>query len=136
MLVGLIDNSTGLESSEGRVEVYRDSMWGTVCDDNFDQNDADAACSQWGSTTQAISWMGNAFYGQGTGPIHLDSANCAPNIDSLFLCSIQFTTDCTHAEDVGVSCPTIRKFTCIYVSICNLCKHVCMEVGMYGSGCV
>ena len=109
MLVGLI-NSTGQESSVGRVEVYRDSTWGTVCDDSFGQNDADAACKQWGSTTQALSYNGNAFYGQGTGPIHIDNANCAPNIASLFLCSITLVHNCDHTEDVGISCPTIRKF--------------------------
>jgi len=116
LLVGLIDNSTGLESSVGRVEVFRDNVWGTVCDDFFDRNDADAACKQWGSRTRAISWNGNAFYGQGTGPIQIDNANCAANIESLFLCSVLLHHNCDHSEDVGVSCPTIRKFVILYIS--------------------
>ena len=41
-----------------------------------------------------------------------------PNPDSLFFCSILTVHNCTHAEDVGVSCPTIRKFQFA------LCDHV------------
>ena len=104
-------NQTNQASSAGRVEVYRDNTWGTVCDDFFGRNDANTACKQWGARTPAISWSRNAFYGQGNGTILLDNAECIanPNPESLFFCSISIH-DCTHAEDVGVSCPTIRKF--------------------------
>ena len=103
-------NSTNQPSSAGRVEVYRNNTWGTVCDDLFGRTDANTACKQWGAATPAISWNGNAFYGQGTGTIQLDNANCAGTHDSLFFCGIITFHDCSHAEDVGVSCPTIRKF--------------------------
>ena len=108
LILGLI-NTTGDESSEGRVEVYRDNTWGTVCDDHAGPTDANAACRQWGTNTNAISWRGNAFYGQGTGPIHLDNLGCSNDpIESLFFCTLTFH-DCTHAEDIGVKCPTVRK---------------------------
>ena len=34
--------------SAGRLEIYNDGRWGTVCDEGFDQTDADVVCQQLG----------------------------------------------------------------------------------------
>lgn len=38
----------GPSAARGRLEVYHDSEWGTVCDDKFDDNDAQVFCRMMG----------------------------------------------------------------------------------------
>ncbi|XP_061194115.1 deleted in malignant brain tumors 1 protein-like [Saccostrea echinata] len=88
----------------GRVEVYYDGSWGTVCDDAWDNNDARVVCRMLGrSGGTAVS---SAQYGAGSGQIWLDDVNCSGTESSLMEClKPPFGMhNCGHSEDAGVSC--------------------------------
>ncbi|GAA6104655.1 neurotrypsin [Tachysurus ichikawai] len=95
----------GEEDFEGRVEIYHNGLWGTICDDQWDDMDAEVVCRQLGlvGIPKAWSW---AHFGQGRGPIQLDAVQCTGNELSLDECphSGWEQHNCDHMEDAGVSC--------------------------------
>lgn len=50
---------------------------------------------------QAFSF---AFFGQGTGPIHIDNVQCVGTEATLLECTHLTVDNCVHAEDAGVRC--------------------------------
>ena len=89
----------------GRVEVYYNGEWGTVCDDGWDRIDATVVCRQLGFYSSVRAY-GSARYGKGTGPIWLSNLSCIGNESSLTECG-RFgvgTKNCTHSDDAAVNC--------------------------------
>ena len=100
---------TNLPSS-GRVEVFYNGTWGTVCDDSWDLQDTDVVCRQLGYEG-ALSVPGGAAFGRGTGQIWLDDVNCVGNETSLAQCSHGGlgVHNCGHEKDAGAVCRPLKS---------------------------
>ncbi|XP_056258014.1 galectin-3-binding protein A-like [Seriola aureovittata] len=94
--------------SEGRVEVYHDGKWGTVCDDGWDLAEAQVVCRQLHFPGARSVVIGQDYGEVKSGLIWLDDINCNGTEYHLLTCGFKNwgVTDCTHKEDVGVICET------------------------------
>ena len=100
----------GSGPGEGRVEIYYRGTWGTVCDDNWDKNDARVVCRQLGYSS-VVSAPHSARFGQGSGKIWLDNVQCQGNESSIVNCrhSPWGVHNCEHREDASVICSSKRN---------------------------
>ncbi|ELT96946.1 hypothetical protein CAPTEDRAFT_171695 [Capitella teleta] len=87
----------------GRLEVFYDGQWGTVCDDGFTNNEAKVFCSALGYRDGSPSRI---QYGKSTGPIWMDDVVCKEAGTSLADCEhAPFgTNNCEHIEDISLQC--------------------------------
>ena len=97
----------GDSRSEGRVEVYYNGTWGTVCDDFWGIYDADVVCRQLGFPHAEAALKGDSVL-DGTGKIWLDNVHCEGNESSLSSCRHKGwgSSNCGHIQDAGVRCST------------------------------
>ena len=96
----------GSNPSEGRVEVFHRSSWGTVCDEHWTIKEANVVCRQLGFAGGALSATTSAGFGPGSGKILMDNVDCHGNERRLKLCNHvgwgQYV--CNHGENAGVLC--------------------------------
>ena len=80
---------------------------GTVCDDYFSDNSADAICREMGHIGQ-MSWSNGDLWGIQAGlEITLDDVACSSGEWSS--CSFAFVDDCSHGEDVFLQCEGVGE---------------------------
>ncbi|KAG9466924.1 hypothetical protein GDO78_015888 [Eleutherodactylus coqui] len=99
----------GDSSCSGRVEVFYQRAWGTVCDDTWDLNDAHVVCRQAGCG-HAQRAPGGAYFGPGSGSIWLEKLFCNGNETAVSQCAgvVSKNSLCTHSQDAGVICTELQ----------------------------
>ncbi|MEQ2211856.1 hypothetical protein XENOCAPTIV_018648 [Xenoophorus captivus] len=87
--------------SEGRVEVYHDGKWGTVCDDNWDMAEAQVVCRQLNFPGAKSTVIGKD-YGQG----NVTLSDSKHSVDH----SISLSGDLGQIFDSGTACDFLITF--------------------------
>nr|XP_055046312.1 antigen WC1.1-like [Misgurnus anguillicaudatus] len=97
--------SGGKGLCSGRLEVYHNSVWGSVCDDLWDIRDAQVVCRQLGCGA-ALSVDGNEAFGAGEGVVWMNRVECRGTEIHLWDCPhvLKNHTDCSHKEQVRLIC--------------------------------
>ncbi|CAH1239245.1 MALRD1 [Branchiostoma lanceolatum] len=92
---------------EGRVEIYYNHRWGTICNIGWTQTSADVVCAQLGYRTSV--WTDNRYPAPDATPILLDDVTCdSTNKSKITECRTKpwenWSPRCNHARDVSVRC--------------------------------
>ncbi|XP_029923216.1 scavenger receptor cysteine-rich type 1 protein M130-like isoform X1 [Myripristis murdjan] len=88
----------------GRVEVKSDQSWSSVCEADFDQQDAEVVCRELGCGPPSL--LQGALYGEGEAPMWTKEFQCEGNESSLLDCgsSGSARNTCSPGKAVGLTC--------------------------------
>ncbi|XP_060678188.1 uncharacterized protein LOC132808761 [Hemiscyllium ocellatum] len=99
----------GAHRCSGRLEIYFNKTWGTVCDDAWSDSGARVVCAQLGCGP-LLNTLGEEGVGLPRGspgsPIWLDEVECRGTEPTIWACRSAYwgEHDCHHKEDVQVNC--------------------------------
>ncbi|XP_064388348.1 neurotrypsin-like [Halichondria panicea] len=107
----LVNATTSGIPSAGRLDLFHDDQWGTVCDDSFSPNDARVACRQLGYEDYTkFGRVGTLGFPQSSNSSRtwLDELRCSGTERALIECPANTigVEDCTHTQDVALVCTT------------------------------
>ncbi|XP_031553545.1 uncharacterized protein LOC116290605 isoform X2 [Actinia tenebrosa] len=90
---------------EGRVEIFHNGQWGTICNDYWGYSDALVVCRMLGFSG-GNSATASGKYGYGSGIIWLDDVRCTGRETSLLQCTKRMwgRHNCRHSQDAAVVC--------------------------------
>lgn len=95
-----------ISNGRGRVEVYFDGRWGTVCDRYWEDKDADVFCRQTGNIGGTSTTL--ITRGKESMPIWMSHVECTGSESDFLQCRASWdaktVSRCSHYDDAGVKC--------------------------------
>ncbi|RWS09612.1 Lysyl oxidase-like protein, partial [Dinothrombium tinctorium] len=103
----------GQSRNEGNVEIYHAGKWGSICDDEWDLNEANIVCKSLRYELGALRATVNSEFGRGRKLIWMDNVYCNGNETHLHHCPFDGWRmhDCNADEAAGVVCNNMKIFT-------------------------
>ena len=96
----------GERDFEGRVEIFLNNSWMSLCDMEWDRVKADLVCGSLGYG-YAVSVVTGSGFGPGTGAVYPPLIRCSGDDRNLGCCSIVYNINgdqCTNSREAGVVC--------------------------------
>ncbi|XP_070566354.1 scavenger receptor cysteine-rich domain-containing protein DMBT1-like isoform X2 [Ptychodera flava] len=103
----------------GRLEIYHDHQWGTICSSGWTVKNAEVACRA-RLFSYVLIYL-TSEYGPGTGNIHLSNVDCTGTEQQISDCSNDGwgSHTCTHSQDVGIECSSTAPSIALVTSTDN-----------------
>uniref|UniRef100_W5MP78 SRCR domain-containing protein n=1 Tax=Lepisosteus oculatus TaxID=7918 RepID=W5MP78_LEPOC len=120
----------------GRVEVYHRGAWGSVCDDFWDLADVSVVCRQLGCG-HAVRASVSAEFGEGSGPVWMDTVKCEGNESALWDCprASWEKGNCGQKEDAGMICSEHKQLRLVSAEYDCAGRLEVLYNGTWGSVC-
>uniref|UniRef100_A0A8C5R8H5 SRCR domain-containing protein n=1 Tax=Leptobrachium leishanense TaxID=445787 RepID=A0A8C5R8H5_9ANUR len=95
----------GTHACEGRLEIYYNGTWGSVCENRLDSDSVSVICNQLGCGRNG-KVMGRFAYGRGIEPYWLDGIECRKSAQSLWQCPSYSWSQksCMYTEIAQIKC--------------------------------
>ena len=96
----------------GRVEIFYNGQWGTICDLGWDMNEVRVVCRELGYK-YGVRALKRGQVPVGTGKILLDDVACSGSEKNISMCSHREwgMGRCNHGKDAGVECSATGNST-------------------------
>ncbi|XP_028275718.1 scavenger receptor cysteine-rich type 1 protein M130-like [Parambassis ranga] len=100
----------GTNVCSGRLEVKSDQSWSSVCEDDFNQQNAEVVCRELGCGAPSVFKGG--LYGAAEAPVWMRKFQCGGHESALLDCGSSRSTEnsCSPGKAVGLTCsdPDVR----------------------------
>ena len=104
------------KENEGIVEIMYQGIWGTICDDGWDDTDATVVCRELGFLNGTVIQPPFQF---SSGPVWLKQVKCLGNESKLSQClhkGFGNVGNCSHTQEAGVQCNGIQStYNYVYI---------------------